>query len=124
MNILIADDSKLLRTVLKGMLLDMGFTDIFEAANGWEAIRKTYMVNPELIFMNLIMPEMDGFEASRQILQSFKDTKIVIVTSNKYSEVPYNLSEIKLYDFISLPIEEKRLRRIMSEYQEYAEVSY
>jgi len=121
MNILIVDDSKFMRTILKGMLADMGFLDIFEAANGWEGIRKTYMVNPDIIFMNLVMPEMDGFEASKQILKSFNDAKIIIVTSDKYSDIERKIEEIKFYNFISLPIDEERLRTIMIEYEEVIE---
>ena len=124
MNILIVDDSKLLRTVLKGMLFNMGFSDIYEATNGWEAIRKTYMVNPDIIFMNLIMPEMDGFEASKQILESFQDSKIVLVSADNYSEIQYNISEINIYDFITLPLQQKRLKKIMKEYESYAEKAF
>ncbi|MGE5472939.1 MAG: response regulator [Ignavibacteriales bacterium] len=118
MNILIVDDSKFMRTILRSMLSDMGFLDIYEATNGWEAIRKTYIVNPELIFMNLVMPEMDGFEASKQILECFNDAKIIIVTSDKYSEIEKRMEGIKMYDFISLPIEEEKLRTIMIECEE------
>jgi len=113
MNILIVDDSKFMRAVLRVMLTDMGFWDIFEATNGWEAIRKTYMTSPDMIFMNLVMPEMDGYEASRQILESFNDVKIVIVTSDTYSEVEKNIEGINIYDFLSLPIDQEKLRMIM-----------
>jgi len=118
MNILVVDDSKFMRAVLRVMLTDMGFLDIFEATNGWEAIRKTYMVDPDIIFMNLVMPEMDGYEASRQILESFNDAKIVIVTSDTYSEIEKNMEGIKIYDFLSLPIDEEKLRTIMIENDE------
>lgn len=115
MNILIVDDSKFMRMILKGILNDIGFFDVYEAANGWEAIRKTYMVSPDIIFMNLIMPEMDGYEASKQILESFQDMKIIIISSNKPSEIEQRMAGIRVYDLLSLPLEEERLRAIMTE---------
>lgn len=121
MNILIVDDSNFMRTVLGTMLTDMGFNDIYEAANGWEAIRKTYIVNPDLIFMNLVMPEMDGYEASRQILQCFNDAKIIIVTSDKYADVEQKIKGIRIYDFITIPVDQEKLRTIMIEYEEKLE---
>jgi len=121
MNVLIVDDSKFMRTILRAALTNMGFLDIYEATNGWEAIRKTYMVSPDIIFMNFVMPEMDGLESSRQILENFNDTKIVFVTSNEYSEVRQKIQEIKIYDFLTLPIEEEKLKRIMMEFEEVLE---
>ncbi len=64
--ILIVDDKEENRNVLKGMLLPLGF-DILEAVNGREAIETTQNSHPDLIFMDLIMPEMDGFEATKRI---------------------------------------------------------
>ncbi|MGE5328424.1 MAG: response regulator [Deltaproteobacteria bacterium] len=123
MNILIADDSKFMRTILKAMLNDMGFLDIYEAANGWEAIRKTYMVSPDVIFMNLVMPEMDGFEASRQILGNDTDAKIIIVTSEDYSKIEHKINEMKIRDCITLPINEEKLRAALSDYEGVLEKS-
>ncbi len=64
--ILIVDDKEENRNVLKGMLLPLGF-DILEAVNGRETIETTQNSHPDLIFMDLIMPEMDGFEATKRI---------------------------------------------------------
>lgn len=119
MNILIVDDSKLIRTVIKSMLIGMGFVDVYEATNGWEAVRKAYVVNPDVVFMNLLMPEMDGFEASRRILHTFEDVKIIIVSSDSYSENCKNLSDIRIQEYITLPIKEERIRGVMCGYEEY-----
>lgn len=113
MNILIVDDSKLLRTVLKSMLAGMGFTKTYEATNGLEAIRKVHTMQPDLIFMNLIMPEMDGFEASKEILDNFSDTKIIIMSSNNYADTPFSTSNIKIHDYISIPFNKNRIKKAL-----------
>lgn len=112
MNILIVDDSKFLRTILKNMLLNLGFPRTYEAVNGMEAVRKAHIIHPDLIFMNLIMPEMDGYDASKEILQ-FYPAKIVIMSSNKMSDTPFGKSKVNIYDYVSIPFSTKRIMKIL-----------
>ncbi len=113
MNILIVDDSRFLRTILKNMLTGMGFTETFEAANGLEAVRKAHILQPDLIFMNLIMPEMDGYEASKHILKNFK-TKIVIMSSNNFSDTPLKDSDIGVHAYIPIPFTNSAIKKVLS----------
>jgi len=115
MNILIVNDSKLLREVLKTMLESLGYTSIFEAANGMEAITKTHAVKPEIIFMNLIMPEMDGYEATKEILGTYAATKIVMMSTSSFSETPLSKSNLNIYDYVSIPFNKNRIKKILNE---------
>ncbi|WP_042353576.1 response regulator [Bacillus rubiinfantis] len=80
--ILIADDHPVVR---RGLILFLqtqpGLEIIAEATNGKEAVELVKIVQPDLILMDLIMPEMDGIEATRQIKQAIPEIKIMVLTS-------------------------------------------
>lgn len=80
--VLLVDDSPTDLANLKGIIQDTGCTTI-TATTGSEAIEKAKSEQPDLIFMDIIMPDMDGFEACRKISGdgSTKDIPIVFVTS-------------------------------------------
>ncbi len=67
--ILLVDDNEKNRAMLRDMLLPLGF-EIVEAINGKEALAKATKFLPDLILMDLVMPVMDGIEATQQIRQS------------------------------------------------------
>ncbi len=76
--VLIADDAEANRTFLKEALLPLGF-EVAEAFNGADAIEKAAEIQPDLILMDLIMPIMNGFEATRQVRKITSLTDIVII---------------------------------------------
>ncbi len=79
MKILVCDDSIYIRNKLCSFLKDYGFT-IIEAENGKVAIEKTIKHSPDIIIMDIIMPEMDGISAMQEIK---KQTDIpVVILSN------------------------------------------
>lgn len=113
MNILIVDDSKLMRKLVKSILSDMGYVEIYEALNGVEAIEKVQTLKPEIVFMNLVMPEMDGYEASQEILSDFPSIKIIIMSSNSESESPFKNSDVGIFDYIRIPFGLNRIKNIV-----------
>jgi DNA-binding NarL/FixJ family response regulator len=81
MTVLIVDDHQLFREGMEGLLRKMGiFKDVWHAANGTEAIHMAKLHKPNIIFMDIRMPEMNGIEATRHILVSQPDTKVVALT--------------------------------------------
>jgi len=79
--VLIADDHPLIRQGLVRVLsLDPVIEVIGEAVNGEDAIAKTERFRPDIILMDLYMPEMDGFEAAKIIRENYPDTKIIALT--------------------------------------------
>lgn len=80
--ILVADDHALLRVGLNTMLntqLDM--TVVGEAGNGRDAVARAKDLQPDVVVMDLMMPKIDGAEATRQIVEALPETKVVILTS-------------------------------------------
>lgn len=78
---LIVDDEAHLRSYLKLILKQIGFTDFHEAENGQIGIQKYKATRPELVLMDVNMPVMEGMEALKEIVQFDEDAVVVMTTS-------------------------------------------
>jgi DNA-binding NarL/FixJ family response regulator len=85
--LMLADDHRMLREGLRRSMTDQGFDVVGEARDGEEAIRLAEQLQPEVILMDVTMPEVDGVEATRQIRQQFPDIRIVMLTMHADQEV-------------------------------------
>ena len=85
--VLIADDHAIVRTGLS-MLLEAqgGFDVVGEAENGSDAVRLTLRLKPDVVVMDLMMPEMDGIAATREIKAKAADAKVLILTTSTVSD--------------------------------------
>ena len=79
--VMIADDAAVARRITKNMLLEGGHEVIFEARDGVEAVNAYRKFRPDLLLMDVTMPNMDGVAAAKRILEDFPKARIVIVTS-------------------------------------------
>jgi DNA-binding NarL/FixJ family response regulator len=90
--ILIADDHSLFRDGLRSLLEAQGHEVIGEARNGREAVLLTHEKHPDLVLMDLSMPELDGIAATRAIVTDLPTIKVIILTASD--------EEAKLFDAI------------------------
>lgn len=79
--VLLCDDSRALRMVSRAMLEDAGFSVVAEAANGIEAVHEYAVHKPDIVLLDLVMPERDGKQALGDIIASDKHAKVVILSS-------------------------------------------
>src|SRR5690554_3356153 len=79
--ILVVDDSAFMRAILKNILVDAGYEVIGEAGDGQDAIEKYKELKPELVTMDVTMPNINGIEAARSIIDYDKDANIIICTA-------------------------------------------
>ena len=92
--ILIADDHPVVREGLIAMLSrEVDFDVVGEAKDGVEAVNRTKELSPDVVLIDLRMPEMDGVEAMRQIKSAMPDVKFIILTT--YSDDEYIFSGIE-----------------------------
>jgi DNA-binding NarL/FixJ family response regulator len=82
MNILIADDHTLFRDSLRSLVEAHGLTVVGEAKNGREAVELARRLKPDIVLMDLSMPEMDGLAATRLISAELPEVKVVILTAS------------------------------------------
>ena len=108
--ILLVDDKDVNRKVLASMLEPLGFS-VVDATGGDEAVAVAQRENPDLIFMDLIMPECNGFDATGQLrkLPQFMDIPIVAISAS-YTDMDQESAEAGGFDaFISKPVDEDSL---------------
>jgi DNA-binding NarL/FixJ family response regulator len=82
MNILIADDHALFRDSLRSLLEAHGLNVIGEARNGREAVELARRLKPDIVLMDLSMPELDGLSATRLISADQPEVKVVVLTAS------------------------------------------
>jgi DNA-binding NarL/FixJ family response regulator len=85
--VLLADDHRMLREGLRRSLTEEGFDIVGEAENGEQAVRMVEELQPDVVLMDVSMPEMDGVEATRLIGGSFTATQVIMLTMHADKEV-------------------------------------
>jgi PAS domain S-box-containing protein len=84
--ILIVDDHEIVRKGLRSLISTRpGWTVCAEAANGLEGVEKARALRPDVVLMDIAMPEMNGLEATRIIRQDVPDSKVIIISQNEAS---------------------------------------
>lgn len=78
--LMLVDDHKMLRQGLRRSLEEEGFSIVAEAADGTEAVRLAPAIKPDVVLMDVSMPDMDGIEATKRILAVDPDRRIVMLT--------------------------------------------
>ncbi|MCJ7434877.1 MAG: response regulator transcription factor [Anaerolineales bacterium] len=80
--VLICEDHAIVRKGIRALLTtELGIEIVGEAGNGVEAVKQAVALNPDVILMDLMMPELDGIEATRQITTRLPDAHILVLTS-------------------------------------------
>lgn len=82
LNVMVVDDSPIIVKKLSVILNAIGYRVIHTASNGIEAVDGYKKFQPDVVTMDITMPEMDGIEATQAIMSEFPDAKIVMVTSH------------------------------------------
>ena len=92
--VMIVDDQEAYRRLVRAMLeTEDGFEVIAEAANGNEAIELTESVDADLILMDVLMPDMSGFEATRLMLERHAGAKVILISRSRRQEEYSRLAE-------------------------------
>ena len=85
--LMLADDHQLLREGLSRSMTEEGFDVVAEARNGAEAVMLAKQHRPDVILMDVTMPELDGVEACRQVRAALENTRVVMLTMHADQEV-------------------------------------
>jgi signal transduction histidine kinase/DNA-binding response OmpR family regulator len=114
-SILIIEDNKMNQNVIGTMLKSLGYK--YELADdGWAGYLLAKSKKFDLIFMDLIMPEMDGFESSQRILKFDNSVIIVAFTADNLPETRRKAELSGIKDFISKPVRIDELKRLFARY--------
>ena len=88
--VLLADDPRMLREGLRRAMTDEGFDVVGEAENGEQAVALVRDLRPDVVLMDVSMPELDGVEATRQIVASGAEARVIMLTMHADKEVLAN----------------------------------
>lgn len=111
--ILIVDDAAFMRMMLKDILIKNGFEICGEACNGKEAIERYKELNPDLITLDITMPDMDGLEALKEIRNINKDAKIIMCSAMGQQGMVLEAIQNGAIDFIVKPFKSERIIEAM-----------
>ncbi|MDK2896252.1 MAG: two-component system, chemotaxis family, chemotaxis protein CheY [Candidatus Atribacteria bacterium] len=107
--ILIVDDAAFMRMMLKDILSKNGYEVVAEASNGQEAVQKYEEFKPDLVTMDITMPEMDGIAAVKEIKKKNPQAKIIMCSAMGQQAMVVDAIQAGARDFIVKPFKPDRV---------------
>ena len=122
--ILVVDDSRTVQFTLRNMLQQAGY-HILEARNGENAIELAREHKPDLIFMDVVMPGMTGFQATRALRKydETRDIPIVVMSANEQATEKFWVIKIGANDFMTKPFQRRTVFEKLDHHLHAAEVA-
>jgi len=107
--ILIVDDAAFMRMMIKDILTKNGFEVVGEANDGAQAVEKYKDLNPDLVTMDITMPEMDGISALREIKKYDATAKVIMCSAMGQQAMVIDAIQAGAKDFIVKPFQADRV---------------
>ena len=108
-NILICDDAAFMRMMIKDILSKNGYTVAGEAENGVKAVEKYNELKPDLVLMDITMPEMDGIQALKNIKAADSGAKVIMCSAMGQQAIVIESIQAGAKDFIVKPFQAERV---------------
>lgn len=115
-NILIVDDSRISRRVLRNSLELLGHTVVGEAGNGDEALKLYDECNPDLVTMDITMPGMDGIECLFRLREKDPNAKVIMITAAGTNDKMVKAVKYGCLDYIVKPFDEELLKATLEKH--------
>ncbi|MEC5422682.1 response regulator [Virgibacillus sp. C22-A2] len=112
--ILIVDDAAFMRMMIKDILNKNGFEVVGEAQDGVQAVEKYNELQPDLVTMDITMPEMDGITALKQIKDSHSEAKVIMCSAMGQQAMVIDAIQAGAKDFIVKPFQAERVVEAIS----------
>ena len=107
--IMIVDDAAFMRMMIKKTLTENGYSDFVEAQDGAEAVAKYDEEKPDMVFMDITMPNMDGLQALKKIKENNPDARIVMCMAMGQQSMVVEAIKYGAKDFIVKPFNADRI---------------
>lgn len=118
---LIVDDAPVIRLTIQRMLVKAGVpaTQIEQAGDGAEAVEIFDEISPDVVFMDMEMPGMDGETASNEIMMRNPEVKLVVITGlAREDERVKNIISMGAFEMVQKPVHESEIRKILNMIQQ------
>ena len=107
--VLICDDAIFMRTMVRDILTQAGFEVIGEAETGVQAVEKYQQLRPDLVTMDIVMPDMGGIDAVRQICKSDPNARILMCSAMGQQALVVEAIQAGAKDFVVKPFQPSRV---------------
>jgi CheY-like chemotaxis protein len=111
--ILIVDDSLFQRRIISAPLKAEGY-EVIEAINGKEGIEKVITENPDVILLDILMPEKDGFEVLKELRDSHNTVPVIMLTSDVQDTTRDECLSLGAQAFVNKPVKSEDLMSVIS----------
>ena len=108
-NILICDDAAFMRMMIKDILTKNGYNVVGEAENGLKAVEKYSETKPDLVLMDITMPEMDGIQALKKIKELDSGATVIMCSAMGQQAMVIESIQAGAKDFIVMPFQADRV---------------
>lgn len=112
--ILVVDDAAFMRMMIKDILTKNGYSVVGEADNGLNAIDKYEELHPDLVTMDITMPEMDGITAVKEIRKNNPNARIIMCSAMGQQSMVIDAIQAGARDFIVKPFQPERVLEAVS----------
>lgn len=106
---LIADDAYFIRHTIKRHLRDLQFGDIYEAENGIELLRQYAIYHPDLVFMDIIMEQMNGLIALDRLMEKNPHARVIVISAVDIPDLIRECVHMGAFEFIVKPFTREKI---------------
>jgi two-component system chemotaxis response regulator CheY len=107
--VMIVDDASFMRNMLKNIMIEGGFEVVCEAANGLKAIHLFTLYHPDIVTMDITMPDMNGVQAVTEIMKQHPEAKIIMCSAIGQQKLVLDAIRAGAKDFIVKPFQKDRV---------------
>jgi two-component system chemotaxis response regulator CheY len=112
--VLIVDDVAFVRKTLAEILTESGYTVVGEASDGREAIEKWRALRPDLVTMDVVMPNLGGIEATKEIMKQDKNAIVVMISAMDQIHLVMEAINVGARDYIQKPFHSQDVANVLS----------
>ena len=111
--VLVVDDAKFMRHLIKNILVEIGCEVVGEATDGKEALEKYKELGPDVVTMDIVMPNVGGIDALKDIRESDPNAKVVMISAIDQREPLMEAMKLGAVDYVVKPFEKDRVEQAM-----------
>ena len=108
-SVLVCDDAIFMRTMVSDILTQAGFEVVGEAETGMQAVERYAELRPDLVTMDIVMPDMGGIDAVREIVKQDPDAKILMCSAMGQQALVVEAIQAGAKDFVVKPFQPSRV---------------
>lgn len=118
--LLIVDDALIMRMKIREVAMKAGWTVVAEASNGLEGVQLFEQHRPDMVTLDMVMPEMDGLSALKAIRENHPEAQVVMVSAVNQKDKLRECIAAGAMDFVVKPFDPERLQSFFEHYHQGA----